>query len=114
MGYGEFGGGGSVHWVTVPGGGGGVSNGIDPNPPKGADGKFGGGKFLIKVNGNNGQGLNSNELRISVEGKSIIASGYYEDVYRKVNGRWRFARRDTTFFHWVPIQQGWARPADKK
>lgn len=51
MGYGEFGGGGSVHWVTVPGGGGGVGNGIDPNPPKGADGKFGGGKFLIKVNG---------------------------------------------------------------
>lgn len=70
--------------------------------------------FLIKLDGDNGQGLNSNELRISVNGESIIASGYYEDVYRRVNGRWRFARRDTTFFHWVPIQQGWARPADKK
>jgi hypothetical protein len=70
--------------------------------------------FLIKLDGDKGQGLNSNELRISVEGKSIIASGYYEDLYRRVDGRWRFARRDTTFFHWVPIQQGWARPTEKK
>ena len=50
MGYGEFGGGGSVHWVTVPGGGGNVSSGVDPNPAKGSDGKFGGGTFVIKVN----------------------------------------------------------------
>lgn len=70
--------------------------------------------FLIKIDGDKGTGLNSNELRISVEGKSVIASGYYEDIYRKVNGHWRFARRDTTFFHWVPIQEGWARPAVAK
>ena len=70
--------------------------------------------FLIKIDGDNATGLNSNELRISVEGKSIIASGYYEDVYRRVNGHWKFARRDTTFLHWVPIQQGWALPAKPK
>ncbi len=70
--------------------------------------------FLIKIDGDNALGLNSNELRIVDKGKSIIASGYYEDVYRRVDGKWRFARRDTTFIHWVPIQQGWARPAEKK
>jgi len=70
--------------------------------------------FLIKLDGDTGMGLNSNELRISWDGESIIASGYYEDVYRRVNGHWRFARRDTTFYHWVPIQKGWARPVAPK
>lgn len=70
--------------------------------------------YIIKIDGDHATGINSNELRISVNGQSIIASGYYEDVYRKVNGRWRFARRDTTFLHWVPIQQGWARPVKPK
>jgi hypothetical protein len=70
--------------------------------------------FLIKIDGDNATGINSNELRIVDKGKSIIASGYYEDIYRRVNGKWRFARRDTTFIHWVPIQEGWARPAAAK
>jgi hypothetical protein len=67
--------------------------------------------YLIAINGDEATGMNSNELRISENGKSIIASGYYEDRYRRVNGRWKFARRDTTFFHWVPIQAGWAKPS---
>jgi hypothetical protein len=67
--------------------------------------------FIISINGDEAEGINSNELRISKNGQSIIASGYYEDRYRRVDGHWKFARRDTTFFHWVPIQQGWAKPA---
>ena len=70
--------------------------------------------FLIALDGDEGLGMNSNELRIPERGKSIIASGYYEDRYRRVDGRWRFVRRDTTFIHWVPIQEGWARPASEK
>jgi hypothetical protein len=53
-------------------------------------------------------------LRIPERGKSIIASGYYEDRYRRVDGTWHFVRRDTTFLHWVPIQEGWARPPEAK
>ena len=49
MGYGEVGGGGSVHWVVVPGGGM-VCHGVDPNPAKG-NGNYGGAKFRIRVNG---------------------------------------------------------------
>ena len=70
--------------------------------------------FLIRIEGDNAWGINSNELRITENGKSMIASGYYEDVYRRVNGKWKFVRRDTTFIHHVPIQQGWARPVESK
>ena len=70
--------------------------------------------YQLAIDGDEAIGLCSNELRISVTGESIIASGYYEDIYRRVNGHWKFARRDTTFFHWVPIQEGWALPAKPK
>jgi len=69
--------------------------------------------YLISIHGDEATGINSNELRITNDGKSIIASGYYEDTYRRENGWWKFVRRDTTFFHWVPIQQGWAEPVEK-
>lgn len=66
--------------------------------------------YVIVINGNDAKGLCSNELRITPKpGQSIIASGYYDDVYRRENGRWKFVVRDATFFHWVPIQQGWAQ-----
>ncbi len=70
--------------------------------------------YIIRIDGDEGLGLNSNELRIPERDKSIIASGYYEDRYRRVNGKWKFVRRDTTFLHWVPIQQGWARPVEAR
>jgi hypothetical protein len=65
--------------------------------------------YLISISDNEATGLCSNELRITEDGRSIIASGYYEDRYRRENGRWKFAMRDATFFHWVPIQDGWAK-----
>jgi hypothetical protein len=66
--------------------------------------------YLIRINGDEGTGLCSNELRITENRKSIIASGYYEDRYRRVNGHWKFAERKITWFHWVPLQEGWAKP----
>ncbi len=63
---------------------------------------------LITIDGDTGRGQCSIELRMSHEGKSMIASGYYEDEYRRVNGRWRFAKRDATIFHLCSLQEGWA------
>ena len=66
--------------------------------------------YLIAVNGDEATGICSNELRIVENGQSIVASGYYRDRYRREDGFWRFVTREVTFFHWAPIQQGWARP----
>ena len=60
--------------------------------------------YLISISDDEATGLCSNELRITENGRSIIASGYYEDKYRRENGRWKFAVRDATFLHWVPIE----------
>ena len=65
--------------------------------------------YVIEISGDEARGICSNELRIEEDGKSIIASGYYEDRYRRENGRWRFASRAATFYHWVPVQEGWVK-----
>ena len=63
---------------------------------------------IIDIAGDDATGLCSVEIRWIEQGESVISSGYYEDSYRRVDGRWKFAGRDVTFFHWVPLQQGWA------
>jgi ketosteroid isomerase-like protein len=63
---------------------------------------------LLVISGDEATGICSNEVRVVENGQSIIGSGYYEDRFRRVNGRWKFVVRSATFFHWVPIQQGWA------
>ena|ERR1700722_13383825 len=63
---------------------------------------------LLVISGDDATGICSNEVRVVENGQSIIGSGYYEDMFRRVNGRWKFVVRSATFFHWVPIQQGWA------
>jgi len=63
--------------------------------------------YLIKVNGNTAQAICSNEPRRTENGKSMVGSGWYSDMLRRENGRWRFVRRDMRFRHYVPLQQGW-------
>ncbi len=64
--------------------------------------------YLIKVDGDHAEAICSNELRRTENGKSMIGSGWYSDVLRRENGRWRFVRRDMRFRHYVPLEQGWA------
>jgi hypothetical protein len=64
--------------------------------------------YLISISDDAATGLCSNELRTTENERSIIASGYYEDTYRRENGHWKFSMRDASFFHWTPIQDGWA------
>jgi hypothetical protein len=64
--------------------------------------------YLLAISGDGATGMCSNELRITENGQSIIASGYYQDKLRRENGRWKFVVRDAIFIHWVPIQRGWA------
>lgn len=64
---------------------------------------------IIDVQGDEATGQSSIEIRMTADGRSMIASGYYDDRYRRVDGRWRFAKRDATVFHLCSLQEGWAR-----
>ncbi len=63
---------------------------------------------IVRIDGDEATGICSNELRRTENGQSMIGSGYYQDRFRRVNGQWKFVVRDMTFFHWVPLQKGWA------
>ena len=69
---------------------------------------------LISINEDEASAICSIELRVSDNGTSTIASGYYQDRLRREDGLWKFVMRDVTFFHWVPLQQGWAESLREK
>lgn len=69
---------------------------------------------LITLEGDTATGTCSIEVRITRNNQSMIGSGYYEDRFRRENGRWKFVERDCNFFHFVPIQQGWVDTATAK
>jgi uncharacterized protein (TIGR02246 family) len=64
---------------------------------------------VITVNGDNATGNCAVEIRLIDDGKAVTACGHYNDTYRKVDGDWKFARRDFQLYHWVPLAQGWAK-----
>jgi ketosteroid isomerase-like protein len=64
--------------------------------------------YLLAIEGDEAIGVCSNEVRMTRHGESLIGSGYYNDQFRREGGRWKFAVRDSTFFHMVPLQKGWA------
>lgn len=55
---------------------------------------------LITVAGDEATGVCSIELRLWRDGASVLASGYYQDRFRREHGRWRFVVREVSFFHW--------------
>ncbi len=69
---------------------------------------------LITLAGDEATGTCSIEVRITTKHQSMIGSGYYEDRFRRENERWKFAERHCTFFHFVPLLQGWAEASAAK
>ncbi|HUY28738.1 MAG TPA: nuclear transport factor 2 family protein [Candidatus Binataceae bacterium] len=63
---------------------------------------------IIELHGDEARGTCAIEARFSRGGESFTAAGYYEDRYRRETGGWRFAERKLTFWHSVPLKQGWA------
>lgn len=55
---------------------------------------------LARVSGDRAIALTSIELRFWSDGRSVLASGFYQDRFRREGGRWKFFERDVTFFHW--------------
>ena len=63
---------------------------------------------IIDISGDNAKGTCTIEVRITRNNQSIIGSGYYADIYRRVDGQWKFAERHAYFYHFVPLLKGWA------
>ncbi len=66
---------------------------------------------VIQIDGDTATGNCAVEIRLVDEGKAFTACGHYDDVYRRINGEWKFARRDFELYHWVPLAEGWAGQA---
>lgn len=62
---------------------------------------------VIKVNGDTATGNCAVEIRLIDKGQAVTACGHYNDAYRRVDGVWKFARRDFQLYHWVPLAKGW-------
>jgi ketosteroid isomerase-like protein len=63
---------------------------------------------VIDLHGNTATGTCYLDLRATIEGKSMIGSGYYDDRYVRQDGAWKFAARKLTLCYFVPLSQGWA------
>jgi ketosteroid isomerase-like protein len=63
---------------------------------------------VIELDGDRARGFCSVEIRLVQRGVAYTGAGHYEDVYRRVDGRWRFQRRELFVYHWVPLAKGWA------
>jgi hypothetical protein len=64
---------------------------------------------IIEIDGDNAQGTCTIDARFTRKGESILGAGWYEDKYRRVNGKWRFAVRKISFHHSVPLKEGWGK-----
>ena len=63
---------------------------------------------IIEIDGDHAKGTCTIEVRITRNNQSIIGSGYYADLYKRVNGQWKFAERHCYFHHFTPLLKGWA------
>jgi ketosteroid isomerase-like protein len=60
---------------------------------------------LISLQGESATGTCYLDLRARIGGESMIGSGYYEDEYRRVDGRWKFRARRLTLCDLVPLRE---------
>jgi ketosteroid isomerase-like protein len=66
----------------------------------------------VKVDGDRGTGVSYLEARYGRYGVSWLVAGRYDDVYVRVDGRWRFKEMIAELYYTVPLGVGWM--ADEK
>ena len=64
---------------------------------------------VIELAGDEASGTCYLDLRATVEDRSMIGAGYYEDDYLRVDGAWKFRSRRLRMSHFVPLEEGWAK-----
>ncbi len=63
---------------------------------------------VIELNGESATGTCYLDLRASMDGKSMIGSGYYDDEYVRIGEAWKFRSRKLTMCYLVSLSEGWA------
>ena len=63
---------------------------------------------VIELGGDAASGRCYLDLRATMDGKSMIGSGHYEDEYVRIDGAWKFRSRKLVMKFLVPIQKGWS------
>ena len=61
---------------------------------------------IVELGGDEATGTCYLDLRATMEGRSMIGSGYYDDRYARGDGGWKFRSRKRTLCYLVPITQG--------
>lgn len=61
----------------------------------------------IELDGDAARGRISLQYLSIKGGVSYVSAGHYDDTFRSVDGRWRFASRRITFYFLGPLDQGW-------
>lgn len=56
------------------------------------------GNVILDMDGDDARGQSTLFARMPKE-TVITYSGYYDDVFRRVRGKWKFVSRDFTFYH---------------
>ncbi len=69
---------------------------------------------IIDLEGDGARGTCYLDVRASVNGRSMIGSGFYQDRYAKVAGKWRFRSRRLTMCYFVPLSEGWAEQQQER
>lgn len=67
---------------------------------------------VIDLDGDSATGTCYLDLRSRTDTHHITATGYYEDRYRRVDGRWLIAGRDLTMISFFPIRERRSASAD--
>ena len=63
---------------------------------------------VIDVDGDSAQGRCGVEIRMVRKGEAYTVAGHYHDTYWRVDGAWKFAKRDFQTYHFVKLKDGWA------
>lgn len=59
---------------------------------------------LFSINGDDATGVCWIELHAHKDGEDWRGSGYYEDIFRRENGKWKFVLRDSTLVKWERLR----------
>lgn len=68
---------------------------------------------VVDLDGDTATGTCYLDLRSRVDGRDIMAAGYYQDRYERVGGRWLFGHRDLTMVSYFPIRERRAGSAER-